>query len=194
MSRRSVPITMTLMRQVRTIITSGALAGVIVACGPSDSSPSDDVTPPDAEAIASAFMVFAVARDEVSFADLPLAPDITLALGGDVRRSKAAAELLDPNAWRIHAGAEGFRERVGPFSALDVVADAGAVTAIAGRHGGCAAPDEPLPPPRELVDLHVVSIQPDRGEVTTCMQWWAVDIFVTEGGLIVGVDLDLGAP
>jgi len=75
-----------------------------------------------------------------------------------------------------------------------VVADAGAVAATAGRHGGCIGPDEPQPPPRELANFHVVSIQPDRGEVTACMQWWAVDIFVTDAGLIEGVDLDLGAP
>jgi len=83
---------------MRQVITSGALAVVIVACATSAPSPSTGVAQPHTEAIASALIQFAVARDERSFADLPLAPDVALALGGDVRQSRAAAELLDPNA------------------------------------------------------------------------------------------------
>jgi hypothetical protein len=83
---------------------------------------------------------------------------------------------------------------VGPFSALDVSADAGAVTISTGRHGTCTAADEPVAPPPELSTLQVVSIQPDRRVAVTCIQWWAVDIFITDSGRIAGVDLDLDAP
>lgn len=139
-------------------------------------------------------VAFARVRDDPSFADVPFATDVALALGGDVRLTRAANELLDPNAWLIHPGQKGFRERVGPFSALDLLANAGALTTSASRHGSCTTADEPLPPPPELSSLHVVSIQPDRRDVAACMQWWAVDLFVTDSGRIAGVDVDLGAP
>lgn len=195
---KPIPMTMILVRAVRPmrpVIASSAVAVLIVACATSAPHPSDEAPPPlDAEAIATAFMQFAVAPDDASFEGLSLAPEVSLALGGDVRVGRSFAELLDPNAWLVDAGPEGFRERLGPFSALDVVAEGGAVTATAGRHAGCAASDEPPPPPRGLADLRVVSIQPDRDEVIACMQWWAVDLFLTDEGLLAGVDLDLGAP
>lgn len=170
-----------------------ALAVTVVACLPSP-SPAASARQINAEEIASAMVAFARGRDEPSFADVPFAADVALALGGDMRLRRAADELLDPNAWLIDPGPKGFRERVGPFSALDLLADAGAVTTSAGRHSNCPAADEPLPPPAELSTLQVVSIQPDRRDVAACMQWWAVDIFVTDSGRIGGVDLDLGAP
>ncbi len=176
------------------LLATGALAAIGVACATSPPSPSATARQLDADAIASALIDFARTRDVPSFADVPFATDVALALGGDVRLGRSADELLDPRAWLIDSGPDGFRERVGPFSALDVVAGAGAVTTSTGRHGSCTAAEEPLPPPPELSTLQVVSIQPDRRDVATCMQWWAVDIFVTDSGLIAGVDLDLGAP
>lgn len=176
------------------MLASGALAVMVVACTTSSPSPSATARQLNAEAIASAWIDFARARDAPSFADVPFATDVDLALGGVVRLRRAADELLDPGAWLIDPGPDGFRERVGPFSALDLVADAGAVTTSDGRHGSCTAADEPLAPPPELSTLQVVSIQPDRRDVAACMQWWAVDIFVTDSGRITGVDLDLGAP
>lgn len=176
------------------LLAAGVLATLVVACATSPPSPSATAPQLDADAIAAAWIDFARARDGRSFADVPLARDVALALGGDVRLRRAADELLDPGAWLIDPGPEGFRERVGPFSALDVVAAAGVVTTSIGRHGGCWAADEPLPPPPELSTLRVVSVQPDRRDVAACMQWWAVDIFVTDSGRIAGVDLDLGSP
>lgn len=174
------------------IVASGALAVTVVACAPSPGPSATGQLNPDA--IASAVIDFARARDASSFADISFAADVALALGGEVRLRRAADELLDPRAWLIDPGPNGFRERVGPFSVLDLLADADALTTSAGRHGSCMAADEPLPPPAELATIQVVSIQPDRRDVAACMQWWAVDIFVTDSGRIEGVDLDLGAP
>jgi len=175
------------------VLATGALAVMVVACATSPPNPSATAPRLATEALASTLIDFARARDEPSFADVPFATEVALALGGEVRLRRVADELLDPSAWLIDPGPDGFRERVGPFSALDVVAD-GAVTMSTGRHGTCTAADERLPPPPELSTLQVVSIQPDRRVAATCMQWWAVDIFITDSGRIAGVDLDLGAP
>jgi hypothetical protein len=191
-----------LKRTPRALLATGALAALVVGCATSSPSPSATSPPSpsasavhiDAEAIASAWIDFARARDEQSFADVPFATDVALALGGEIRLLRPADDLLDPAAWVIHPGPEGFRERTGPFSALDVVADAGGVRTSTGRHGSCTAAEEPLPPPPELSTLQVISTQPDRRDVAACMQWWAVDLFVTDGGRIIGVDLDLGSP
>lgn len=191
---RPEPPRATRRRAPLAIVASGALAVTVVACAPSPPSPSASARQHDREAIASALIAFSRARDEPSFADVPFETDVVLALGGDVHFRRAAAELLDPSAWLIDPGPNGFRERVGPFSVLDLLADANAVTTSPGRHGSCTAADEPLPPPAELATLQVVSMQPDQRDVAACMQWWAVDIFVTDSGRIAGVDLDLGAP
>jgi hypothetical protein len=176
------------------VLASVALAVIVVGCATVQPSPSPTAAELNAETIASALIDFARTPDAPSFADVPFAPDVALALGGKVRLHRAAEELLDPNAWLIDPGPDGFRERVGPFSALDVSADAGAVTISTGRHGTCTAADEPVAPPPELSTLQVVSIQPDRRVAVTCIQWWAVDIFITDSGRIAGVDLDLDAP
>lgn len=181
-------------RPAAEVLAGAALAVIVGGCV--ESQPSASATPRelDTEAVASALIDFARARDERSFADLRFATHVALALGGDVRQVAPGDELIDPGVWLIDPGPDGFRDRVGPFSALDVVADAGAVTMSDRRHGSCTEADEPLPPPPELADLRVVSLQPDRAGMATCTQRWAVDIFMTDSGRIAGVDLDLGAP
>lgn len=45
-----------------------------------------------------------------------------------------------------------------------------------------------------MADLRRVSAQPDPETIDSCLQWWAVDLFITDQGEIAAVTLDLFAP
>lgn len=79
---------------------------------------------------------------------------------------------------------------VGPFSALDLLAQDRPVTVTAGPHDHCAGP--PMPIHAELEGLRQISIQPT--DATSCLEWWVVDLFLTEAGDLAGVTLDLWEP
>ena len=59
-----------------------------------------------------------------------------------------------------------------------------------GPHPDCASPMNPTP--AALAELRRISVQPK--DVDTCVQWWAVDIYVSLAGRITVVALDLWAP
>jgi len=64
---------------------------------------------------------------------IPFAPEVSLGLGDALLAGRLAEELVEPEAWVLQAaGPAGFRERTGPFSALEVLAQSDEVVVARG--------------------------------------------------------------
>ena len=161
--------------------------------------PDDPDTPTgDEMAMLEALVLFARSPDGGGLGDVPLSADgVWLGLGDELIVRHAAAELSKPAAWRLDAAA--FRGRVGPFSALELLADWSPAMIDAhvheaavsvGEHPHCASP--PVPPPPEVAALRRLSVQPVGA--SSCLSWWTVDLFVEPGGAIAAITLDLYEP
>lgn len=124
-------------------------------------------------------------------ARLPFTNEVQLGFGRDLSVSRALQDLAEPEAWVIEVTEVG--AFAGPFSALDVAADADAdeVVVSVGDHDHCASP--PVPAPDGLADLRRVSVQPELGD-RSCLEWWTVDLFVADDGSIAAVTMDLYEP
>ncbi len=139
--------------------------------------------------ILRALIRFARAPGPETAAMVPLADDgVWLGLADRLLAKRSIKELTDPEAWLLQA--ESFRAYVGPFSALDLLARARKITVSVGPHPHCASP--PVAAPARVADLRRVSIQ--RRDTESCLQWWTVDVFVSSGGTIQAVTLDLWEP
>lgn len=153
---------------------------------------SDDLGDPtdDDRQLIDDFLAFADEPGAPSASALPFADAVAIGLGPDLHRTLAGDDLADPAAWEIDV--PDFRAYVGPFSALEVAADAGPATVSVGEHPHCASP--PMPPPTEVGDLRRISAQPADDSIDSCLQWWTVDLFVTDDGRIAAVTMDLYEP
>lgn len=151
------------------------------------SAPSGvDVTDPD-RALVQAFIDFARNGGEVS--DLPIGEGgLELGLADLIFLSRSVDELADPSAWDI--AFEPFRGRVAPFSAYELLADPREGRILVGPHDHCAAP--PWPIPEGFEEHRHLSIQPIRA--SSCLEWFTVDFFVNEAGLVDAITLDLWEP
>jgi hypothetical protein len=126
-------------------------------------------------------------RDARTFAGLSLADRVGLALDDQMPLERPASALARPDGWVLDVNE--FAGRVGPFSALDLLARDAATTMSIGPHPQCASPTRPTP--AALAAMRRISIQPMG--IDTCLKWWAVDLFVSSGRIAV-VSLDLWAP
>jgi hypothetical protein len=153
---------------------------------------------PEEQRMVEDLVAFAQAPDPGRLALLPFADEVALGLADQVIARRPRDELLDPEVWSLGADLL-FRERVGPYSALDTLAEWNVNAAgiliremqvTVGPHDHCVSP--PVPAPPELAGLRRVSVQP-VGEVP-CLLWWTVDLFLTEDGTIAGITLDLYEP
>jgi hypothetical protein len=136
-----------------------------------------------------ALVRFAEARDEETMADVPVGRNgLWLGLADRLMVRRSARELADPKVWRLRAKL--FRAYIGPFSALDLLADSGPTVISVGSHPHCASP--PVPPPADVAHLRRVSVQPR--DIESCLQWFTVDLFLTPGRRIAAVTLDLWEP
>ncbi|MGN0064333.1 MAG: hypothetical protein ACI379_08815 [Nocardioides sp.] len=102
----------------------------------------------------------------------------------------AGDALRDLSAWQIEGS---YAEFSGPFSALDLVAASGgyydvegSVTPTCGFGNGRA--------PAELTGLRPVTLVVPTDSASSCMEWWAVTLFVDERDRVAGVALRHGAP
>lgn len=172
-----------------TIEVTGALEEngrfvVVPGVRPGDPAPETygDLTLSADEAdIVDAFRVGDIAG--MPFADAGVA----LALGGEILATPLPAALESPGTWQLDL--DGFRARVGPFSALELVTAADALTTFIGAHDHCASP--PKARPDVEYDRQLV-IQPTG--VDSCLDWFSVDLFLDGDGVIVAVNLDLWEP
>ena len=78
------------------------------------------VTARDA-AILDALVAFARKPGKRTWSAVPFARRVSLGLGPRLQARRTARDLLDPRAWELHARL--FRAYVGPFSALELLAD-----------------------------------------------------------------------
>jgi hypothetical protein len=133
-------------------------------------------------------VIFAREPSRRNLAALPLKPRVGLGLGSDLLRQVDRAALGDPDAWLLVR--DGFRAYVGPFSAIEHLQEPRPTAVNVGEHVHYASP--PMPPPPGLAGLRRVSVQPINGQ--SCLDWFTVDLFVGEDGLIAAVTLDLWEP
>jgi hypothetical protein len=140
------------------------------------------------EGLVRALVDFARAPGAVTLGAVPFADKVRLGLSNRLMTERPSLDLARPDAWVL--GAEVFRGRVGPFSALDLLAKDVPTTISVGPHPHCASP--PVPPPTDLVGSRRVSVQP-KG-IDSCLLWWTVDLFVSPAGRIEAVTLDLWDP
>jgi hypothetical protein len=149
-----------------------------------------------------AFVEFALAPGSESVGRVPFAADgVRLGLASDLVATVPAERLADPDSWLVDRLPH-FRAYVGPFSALRSVR--GHVSSAAGGdvlrrlqvnvgpHPHCASP--PVPAPAAVQALRRVSVQPAEASITSCLEWFTVDLFVTPVGEVEAVTLDLYEP
>ncbi len=158
-------------------------------------SPETEPTPDELVKIGH-LVEFAQSDDPDAFAFARFADEVALGLADEilVRRSMDAVAMR--GSWTLES--DSFRGRVGPFSALDRLAewdqnDAGFVRELSvtvGPHAHCAS--GPVPAPAEFAGLRRISVQP-VGEIP-CPLWWTVDLFLTDDGRIAAVTLDYYEP
>ena len=140
---------------------------------------------------ADRFIAFAKRPTANNLDQIKFAEEVLLGLGPDIiRGTRTLTALADPPAWRLQPESEYFRAAVGPFSAIDTLADAGAVRVTGGPHAHCASP--PMPPPDQVAALRRISIQPTGTD--SCLEWWTVDLFLTDIGSMAAVTIDVWEP
>jgi hypothetical protein len=149
--------------------------------------PTDDPSPPSEAESAVARALVSFARGG-SFADLPLADEVTLGLGLDEQQTRSRAELADRDNWTFDA-TEGFGGFVGPFNVLDTLS-AGWVEFSAGPMNFCAAPPKIWPADWQALDQ--VNIEPVG--IDSCIAWYGISLFLNGDGEIEVVVLDLFGP
>lgn len=120
--------------------------------------------------------------------DVPLADEVILLLGPDIKASTPADELVDPGAWTIDE-ADGFGGFDGPFSALSAL-DTNSLRFTAGPVPHCAGP--PRDWPSELDGLRQVNIEPVG--IDSCIAWFGVHLFLDGDDRIAAVAYDLFGP
>jgi hypothetical protein len=170
------------------------LALILIAAGcvtersvpiPSTAGPRTTVAD---EALVHALVVFARAPGAEALRSVPLADKVRLGLSDRLMTERSSLDLVRADAWVLSADV--FRGHSGPFSALDLLAKDGSTTVSVGPHPHCASP--PVPPPTDLLGSRRVSVQPK--DIDTCVLWWTVDLFVSSGGRIEAITLDLWDP
>lgn len=157
-------------------------------------------------ALVRAFAQFAVRptpgyRDAVGFA----AQGPRIGLGPALQRTPTS-DLAAESAWTFPA--RGFAGAAGPINILDVPREhlmdtlfsrftdpSDTVTDLfvsSGDHRRCVGP--PLPVPPELAHLRQLSMQPDPETLASCLDWFAVDLYLNRSGRVEAVSLDLLEP
>jgi hypothetical protein len=163
---------------------------------PIEAEPSSAQATADELRIFEALIAFAEARDPAAAEMMPWADQVLFGLADQVLVVRGAEELEDPASWVLDR--EAFRARVGPFSALEILAgwrgsgvdSISELTASAGPHPHCASP--PVAAPPDLEGLRRVSVQP--AGTSSCLSWWTVDLYFDHHQRVAGVTLDLFEP
>lgn len=152
------------------------------------SGPGEPLSGPDGPLVRR-LHAFAVEPGAVTVSGVPFGERVAIGLGPDVVRTLTGTRAEEPSAWLIDRPF--FAGYTGPFSALDRLRDDPALwSATEGEQLFC--------PWGRSVDLpgfeqhRRLTIEPS--DITSCTQWWAVDVYVDEGGAIDAVSLNLVEP
>lgn len=123
-----------------------------------------------------------------------------LGLGEEAGVFRTASQLQERSGWELRKPRY-FRALVGPFSALDVLRRQAEEARAAGRDafivtdydfGRCASAS--IPAPAEMKRYRRISIRPEPATYDSCLQWFAVDLYVDDEGKVRGVTLDVYEP
>lgn len=155
-------------------------------------SPTTTERPVAADPIDAANRLVAFARNPTpeNFAEMPFAApnaNVRLALGAEVIKQMPSEMLADPVNWRMDV--DEFAGFSGPFSVLKSL-QWRTLDVKRGEHKRCANP--PTPPPVDFAGVTQVAIQPDG--IDSCIDWFAVDLYLGEDNSIIAVRLDLFGP
>ncbi len=150
----------------------------------------DPLTVPTAEqaAVAEAFGALSAVAGTLDTTGLGLADVVLIGLGDQLIEERTAAALRDQAAWTLDT--EQFRAWTGPFSALDLLIRAESTEVIVGPHNHCASPPAPISDQIEF-SSHL-SLQPTG--ITSCLEWFTVDLFLDAEGRVSAITLDLWEP
>jgi hypothetical protein len=109
---------------------------------------------------------------------------------GPLSTTLTGATIAELSAWRVGSG---YAERIGPFSALDILAHSGGRFELrTGISGTCPARNGAAPP--EMTEFRAISLTAPDDVTGACSEWWGITLFVDTRGLIRGVSLRLGSP
>lgn len=146
-------------------------------------------TEPDRDELLNELVAFAREPSDETWASVPFADRVQLGLGNRLLKTRSAQVLRDPAGWML--AVDHFRGGAGPFSPFEVLARSeGSLEYREGSYRRCASP--PRPPPRPVSGLRRLSIQPR--ELESCLQWFAVDVFVDGSGDIRAITVDFWEP
>ena len=149
----------------------------------------DSLEPTSAERdLAFLFAGFAGGGEGV-FDELPLADEVMLALGSEVRALRPRLDLVRRDGWTVNASA--FRGFEGEFNLLNQLPSPSAVSV--GPLGECGF-TLPTPAPPSLATYRRINITPADDSIDACLQWSSVSIYLDDDGVIRGVALDQGEP
>lgn len=168
-------------------------AEVIIEADAPDTPTGDEM------AMLEELILFARSPDAGLLDAIPLADDgVWLGLANRLISLRSPEELADPAAWTI--ANLGFRERVGPFSALDVLAEWNPMDAFEVREAVARVGDYPFcfegrqPRPPEMGDARRLSLQPVFTGPAPCLTFWTVDLFLGPDASIKAITIDFGTP
>jgi hypothetical protein len=177
------------------VISTSAPPGAI-SLEPTEDALDSDVL------LAEQFLAFALDPGEGTVQALDLSPTARLGLGSDLVTDLPVATAADPRAWLIDR--PGFRAQSGPFSALVTLSQqrqAGgqptspsevALVVDVGPHDRCASPGAPAP--TGLASERQVSLQPSPATISSCLDWFAIDLYLDADARITAITLDLWEP
>lgn len=159
---------------------------------PRTSSPP--ATAPDL-AVARAFVAFAAEPRAGSATGVPWAPQVWFGLGENLFRSLARRDAVEASSWALDLDAYG---RTGPIDVLQVLRahlrahGTEGLQVSVGTHPRCAAAAAAVP--RALRHSRRIAIRPTPASAGSCLNWFAVDLYVDDAGQVQGVTLDLWEP
>ncbi len=140
---------------------------------------------PEREAVDD-FIAFAREPSDETWSELRLAKHVRLGLRGRLFVRRSANALRDPEAWKLQADL--WRAAVGPFSALELVAEGDELAYRPGESERCVSPggSGDIPGTRRW------TIEPRETE--SCLQWFSVEVQVSDDGEIAAFTLDQWEP
>ena len=156
---------------------------------PAEADTTTTVLPPEHAAVA-ALVGFATERSAELVASVGFAPPVAIGLGPDLLDSLDEAQLADPSAWLLEL--DGRWGGAGSISALDLLArPLDALSMEVDRTTSCVGSTF-VSVPQQLEGLERVSITPR--ENASCLDWFAVDVYLDDAGRIVAVTVELYEP
>jgi hypothetical protein len=149
-----------------------------------EGGPAAEAPPPEANEVAASLTAFARGGDPTG-----LASQVLLGVGDEIVADRSAGELGERSAWDVEPVGGTFAERSGPFNALDLLASTSWYRVSDGPVPSCPAGPRSWP---SLEGMSQVNIEPVG--IDSCIEWFAVSVFLDDAGDVAGVVVDIGSP